>query len=145
MRLLTCVVVLVTAVTSVVGQLIELGVPNQRRCLTHRDKRHGTSRTTNGVCDLPTRRLGTVLRCSRLDSGHLLDTSQRGFYQNFTAQIDQCMTKGPASFHFIPFLLAGEFRNANMHNHILHEFSWRGITEQSLRNTAHIHMWTSNT
>ncbi|KAI6127363.1 hypothetical protein EDD16DRAFT_1552525 [Pisolithus croceorrhizus] len=89
MRLFTCVIVLVTAVTSVVGQLIELGYPTN-------GAHHSASRTTNAV-----------LRCSMLDPGHLLDTSQRRFYQNFTVQIDQYMTKGQANLHFIPFLPVG--------------------------------------
>ena len=58
----------------------------------------------NGVCPQPTDQLGEVLYAGQwTPTGH----AQEGFYQNFTVQISEYMTKGPAIFTLTHFCLLG--------------------------------------
>ncbi|KAG6331300.1 hypothetical protein ID866_7786 [Astraeus odoratus] len=137
MKLFSLVVVLIVAVTSALGQLIELGYPTNGAVI-HRGKNFtvqvqqpgsiasvwqvGIALTidpcTNGVCPQPTEQLGDVLY-----AGPWTPTAhqQGGFYQNFTFQLDQYMPQGPAIFTLTHFCLLGggpvpftEFRNATV-------------------------------
>ncbi|KAF9226919.1 hypothetical protein BS17DRAFT_776339 [Gyrodon lividus] len=137
MKFFSVAAFLATAVASVFGQTIELGYPTSGTILTP-----GQSFTaqviqpesmasciqvgialamdscSNGVCPQPADQLGDVLYAGPwTPTGH----SQGGFYQNFTLQVSEYMSAGPAIFTLTHLCLLGggpypflEFRNASI-------------------------------
>ncbi|KAL4076388.1 hypothetical protein J3A83DRAFT_2191058 [Scleroderma citrinum] len=137
MKLFMFALVVAAAIASVLGQTIELGYPTNGAVLkvgqnfTVQVVQPGSiasviqigialavDNCNNGVCPQPTDQLGDVLYAGQwTPTGH----AQGGFYQNFTVQISEYMTKGPAIFTLTHFCLLGggpvpftEFRNASV-------------------------------
>ncbi|KAF8838363.1 hypothetical protein BDN67DRAFT_971643 [Paxillus ammoniavirescens] len=137
MKFISVAAVLATAVSSVFGQTITLGYPTNGAVLTP-----GQSFTaqviqpeslasciqvgialamdacSNGVCPQPTDQLGSVLYAGAwTPTAH----SPGGFYQNFTLQVPEYLSAGPAIFTLTHLCLLGagpypflEFRNASV-------------------------------
>ncbi|KAI6152428.1 hypothetical protein BKA82DRAFT_993350 [Pisolithus tinctorius] len=137
MKFYAFVTVLAAIVASALGQTIELGSPQNGDVLTigknftvqvvQPDSLASViqigialsiDNCNNGVCPQPTEQLGNVLYAGPwTPTGH----AQGGFYQNFTFQLDQYSTTGPAVFTLSHFCLLGagpvpftEFRNASV-------------------------------
>ncbi|KAG8219050.1 hypothetical protein J3R82DRAFT_4806 [Butyriboletus roseoflavus] len=137
MRSFTVISVLAGAVASVLGQTIELGTPTNGQVLYPGQNftaqvvepvsmasciqvgiALAIANCNNGVCPEPTNQLGNVLY-----AGPWTPTAHApgGFYQNFTVQIPEYTTTGPAIFTLTHLCLLGaapypflEFRNASV-------------------------------
>ncbi|KAG8219048.1 hypothetical protein J3R82DRAFT_4804 [Butyriboletus roseoflavus] len=137
MRSFTVISVLAGAVASVLGQTIELGTPTDGQVLYPGQNftaqvilpismasciqvgiAFAVASCDNGVCPQPTDRLGNVLY-----AGPWTPTipDSDGFYQNFTLQVADYMTAGPAIFTLTHLCLLGggpipllEFRNVSV-------------------------------
>ncbi|KAG6331301.1 hypothetical protein ID866_7787 [Astraeus odoratus] len=137
MKFITFVLVLATAIASALGQTIELGSPQNGDVLNVGQNftaqvilpqslasviqigiALAIDNCNNGACPEPTDKLGNVLYAGPwTPTAH----SQGGFYQNFTLQVPEYISTGPAIFTLthcgllgagpVPFM---EFRNASL-------------------------------
>jgi len=137
MKVFAAVSVLIGAVASVLGQTIELGTPTDGTVLCPGE--YFTSQIIqpismasciqvgialaiapcpNDVCPQPTDQLGNVLYAGPWNP---TANNPGGFYQNFTLQVPDYMTPGPAIFTLTHLCLLGaapypflEFRSATV-------------------------------
>ncbi|KIJ69746.1 hypothetical protein HYDPIDRAFT_77599 [Hydnomerulius pinastri MD-312] len=138
MKLLSISAVLASVIVSSFGQTIELGYPVDGAVLTAGQDFSAqvilpysmasciqvgialaVNSCSNGVCPQPTSQLGDVLYAGAWNPTTL--KPGYGLYQNFTVQISEYMTQGPAVFTLTHLCLLGagpapllEFRNASV-------------------------------